>query len=117
MEQKEEIKYCKRCHRKLKDNQSKQLGYGKICYSKINKKEALYLFDIEVINKNEIIPLLITRSSIIALIQLSILLNFWQLERDGIPGLAPSNQFLITLCSGVSQQTYRHIQCFKSIAF
>ena len=66
-----------------------------------------------MINKNEIIPLLITRSSIIALIQLSILLNFWQLERDGIPGLAPSKQFLLTLCSGVSQQTYRHIQCFR----
>lgn len=50
----EGVKYCRRCHRKLKDEESKRLGYGKICYSKINKRRCLYLFDIEVLN-NEVI--------------------------------------------------------------
>ncbi len=33
------INYCKRCHRKLKDDKAIQLGYGPICYSKIKKNK------------------------------------------------------------------------------
>ncbi len=40
-------KYCKRCHRELKDEKSKQLGYGKICYKKINLQNKNYLFEME----------------------------------------------------------------------
>ena len=42
---------CKRCHRKLKDEISKKLGYGKICYQKI-KKHNNYLFKIEEDDKD-----------------------------------------------------------------
>lgn len=42
----QEIKLCKRCHRKLKDGKAIQLGYGPICYSKI-KKNKIYLFEME----------------------------------------------------------------------
>ena len=47
-----ENKICKRCHRPLKDEKSKQLGYGKICYQKITKKNSLYLFEME--DNNEV---------------------------------------------------------------
>lgn len=52
MEEKEEVKYCRRCHRKLKDDKSRQLGFGPVCYEKqlINQKN--YLFTMEV-NRNE----------------------------------------------------------------
>lgn len=40
-------KYCKRCHRKLKDEQSKKLGYGKVCYKKVNLYKDIYLFEIK----------------------------------------------------------------------
>ena len=40
----EEI-FCKRCHRKLRDEKYKKLGFGKICYEKYIKKSSLYLFD------------------------------------------------------------------------
>lgn len=30
----EEIKRCRRCNRKLKDEESKQRGFGKLCYKK-----------------------------------------------------------------------------------
>jgi len=53
MEEKDEVKYCKRCHRELKDDKSRQLGFGKICYNKYIKKEKNYLFTMGV-NKNEI---------------------------------------------------------------
>lgn len=43
---------CKRCRRKLKDLESKRLGYGKICYAKTIAKNANFLFDIfEVSNE------------------------------------------------------------------
>lgn len=38
---------CKRCHRKLKDEQSKKLGFGPICYQKYIQKSKNYLFDME----------------------------------------------------------------------
>ena len=38
-------KYCKRCHRELKDEKSKELGYGKICYNKIKLLNKNYLFE------------------------------------------------------------------------
>lgn len=47
MEEKEENKYCKRCHRQLKDEQSKQLGFGPVCYQKQIKKKVNYLFNME----------------------------------------------------------------------
>ena len=42
----EEIILCRRCHRKLKDEESKKLGFGKICYQKYKKRNHNYLFDI-----------------------------------------------------------------------
>lgn len=38
---------CKRCHRKLKDETSKKLGFGKVCYEKYINKQKTYLFDIK----------------------------------------------------------------------
>ena len=38
---------CKRCHRKLKDLEAVQLGYGKICYEKVKAKQINYLFEIK----------------------------------------------------------------------
>ena len=47
---------CKRCHRKLKDEKSKELGFGKVCYQKYLNKKKSYLFDMEgtneITNKN-----------------------------------------------------------------
>ena len=40
------IKYCKRCHRPLKDEISKKCGYGKVCFSKIKDINTNYLFEI-----------------------------------------------------------------------
>ena len=40
-------KFCKRCHRKLKDEKSKELGFGKICYEKHKKQNKIYLFEIK----------------------------------------------------------------------
>lgn len=45
-------KVCNRCHRELKDDKSKQLGFGPICYKKYLQKQKIYLFDL-VINKKE----------------------------------------------------------------
>lgn len=39
-------RYCKRCHRKLKDEKSILLGYGSCCYKKIQKNK-IYLFEME----------------------------------------------------------------------
>ena len=44
-------KICKRCHRKLKDERSKELGFGKVCYQKYLNKKKTYLFDMEVTNE------------------------------------------------------------------
>ena len=38
---------CRRCHRKLKDPDSKKLGFGKICYKKYLKEQKNYLFKME----------------------------------------------------------------------
>lgn len=45
-----EILRCKRCHRKLKDENSKHIGFGKVCYEKWKKLEQNYLFDIDNYN-------------------------------------------------------------------
>ena len=45
-------KLCNRCHRELKDDKSKQLGFGPICYKKYLQKQKIYLFDL-VTNKKE----------------------------------------------------------------
>ena len=39
---------CKRCHRPLKDEISKKLGFGRICYQKYLNRKKVYLFDMEV---------------------------------------------------------------------
>lgn len=41
----EEVEYCKRCHRKLKDKKSRELGFGKTCYKKYMSRERHYLFE------------------------------------------------------------------------
>lgn len=42
---------CKRCHRRLKDERSKELGFGKVCYQKYLNRKKTYLFDMEVTNE------------------------------------------------------------------
>ena len=42
-----EVVFCRRCHRKLKDPEHKKLGYGKICYEKAKRDNINYLFKIE----------------------------------------------------------------------
>lgn len=44
---KEDKKYCKRCHRELKSEKSKKLGYGDVCYKKSINHKSLYLFELE----------------------------------------------------------------------
>ena len=45
--------YCKRCHRKLKDIHSRELGFGKICYEKYKNNTKIYLFSMG--DNNEVI--------------------------------------------------------------
>ncbi len=46
---------CHRCHRKLKDDESKKRGFGKVCYEKYIKQKINYLFEMrdtnEIVNK------------------------------------------------------------------
>lgn len=42
---------CRRCHRKLKDNESIKLGFGKICYQKQLNQQKNYLFSMEETNE------------------------------------------------------------------
>lgn len=43
------IVFCKRCHRRLKGEKSKMLGYGPSCYEKAKKQlKKNYLFKLEV---------------------------------------------------------------------
>lgn len=44
---KEDKKYCKRCHRELKSEKSRKLGYGDVCYKKSINCKSLYLFELE----------------------------------------------------------------------
>lgn len=37
---------CRRCHRKLKDEESRKLGFGKTCYKKYLKRKPNYLFEV-----------------------------------------------------------------------
>ena len=40
--------FCKRCGRKLKSDESKERGYGKICYEKAQNKEKIKkLFEVK----------------------------------------------------------------------
>lgn len=41
-----EYEFCLRCHRKLKNEEAKKIGYGKICYekSKASSKGTYKLF-------------------------------------------------------------------------
>ena len=48
MEELKETEICRRCHRKLKDDKSKELGFGPVCYKKYLKKKKSFLFDIEI---------------------------------------------------------------------
>ena len=50
----EEIKLCRRCHRPLKTEESKKLGFGKVCYDKYRKKKKSYLFKMEGIISEDI---------------------------------------------------------------
>ena len=34
-----EYTYCLRCHRRLRNEKAKELGYGKICYEKAKNSE------------------------------------------------------------------------------
>lgn len=45
---------CRRCHRKLTDEKSKTLGFGKICYKKYLQRKKTYLFEMEVNNETAI---------------------------------------------------------------
>lgn len=38
---------CRRCHRKLKDEESIKLGFGRICYLKYKQSKKAYLFELE----------------------------------------------------------------------
>lgn len=54
MEENISKKLCKRCHRKLKDEKSKKLGFGPTCYKKYLNKQKIYLFEMEVKNDKRI---------------------------------------------------------------
>lgn len=41
-------KLCTRCHRELKDSNSKKLGFGPICYKKYLQKKKVYLFEMNI---------------------------------------------------------------------
>lgn len=47
----EKLDICKRCHRKLKDEKSKELGFGKVCYKKYLSRKKVYLFEMEETNE------------------------------------------------------------------
>ena len=42
---------CRRCHRKLRDQKSKELGFGKVCYKKYLSRKKVYLFEMEETNE------------------------------------------------------------------
>lgn len=46
-----EEKLCRRCHRKLVDENSIKLGFGPTCYKKYLSRKKSYLFDLEVTNE------------------------------------------------------------------
>lgn len=39
-------KICSRCHRVLRDAQSRKLGFGPVCYKKHLQKQKVYLFEL-----------------------------------------------------------------------
>lgn len=46
MEKKKEFERCLRCGRKLKTEEARKLGYGKICYTKVQICRAKVLFSL-----------------------------------------------------------------------
>ena len=46
LESNNEVVICRRCHRRLKDGESKKLGFGKTCYKKYLKRKTNYLFEV-----------------------------------------------------------------------
>ena len=42
---------CRRCHRKLKDEKSIELGFGKTCYQKYLNRKKSFLFEMEIPKK------------------------------------------------------------------
>ena len=44
----EENVICRRCHRKLVDEKSKNLGFGSVCYKKYLARKRNFLFDIDM---------------------------------------------------------------------
>ena len=44
-------KLCKRCHRELKDEKSKELGFGPVCYKKYINRQRHFLFKMEELNE------------------------------------------------------------------
>ena len=51
MEEIMEKNICRRCHRKLRDEKSKELGFGKVCYKKYLSRKKVYLFEMEETNE------------------------------------------------------------------
>ena len=52
MQVNKEYSNCLRCGRKLKSEESKKLGFGKICFEKLqHETEAKELFDVENVNE------------------------------------------------------------------
>lgn len=46
--------YCLRCHRRLKNEQAKKIGYGKVCYEKAkNVQVKNTLFEVKPIVKEQ----------------------------------------------------------------
>lgn len=39
---------CRRCHKKLKGEKSKELGFGPVCYKKYLNRKKQYLFEMEI---------------------------------------------------------------------
>lgn len=48
---KKDRRNCKRCGRELKSEESRELGYGPVCYSKINHTELKPLFEMEKVHE------------------------------------------------------------------
>ena len=46
--------YCLRCHRKLKNDDARSLGYGKICYQKANSVSNKNKLFVPIANKHNV---------------------------------------------------------------
>lgn len=50
---KEEFEYCLRCHRKLKNEEARKIGYGKVCLKKSKEKPKASLFTVTSSNSDK----------------------------------------------------------------